>query len=99
LNGSRANRFPVSLSRLVLNSKNNQDKIIVIPSTITNDNRMLVVPKLTVCALKVTETARKRILAAGGKILTFDELSLKCPTGIFFYDKLLHLHKEVNAYC
>lgn len=33
---------------------------------------MLVVPKLTVVALRFTETARKRILAAGGKVLTLD---------------------------
>ena len=34
--------------------------------------RLLNVPKLNVCALRFTETARKRILAAGGKTLTFD---------------------------
>lgn len=28
--------------------------------------RLLTVPKLTVVALRVTETARKRVLAAGG---------------------------------
>jgi len=33
------------------------------------------VPKLTVVALRFTESARKRILAAGGKVLTFDQLA------------------------
>lgn len=34
--------------------------------------RIVNVPKLNVCALRFTETARKRIVAAGGKVLTFD---------------------------
>ena len=34
-----------------------------------------------VCALKVTERARGRILKAGGEILTFDQLALKSPKG------------------
>ena len=41
-------------------------------STITDDKRILEVPKLNVCALRVTESARKRILAAGGSIITLD---------------------------
>jgi large subunit ribosomal protein L18e len=40
-----------------------------------SSSRLLEVPKLTLCALRITETARKRILAAGGKILTFDQLA------------------------
>jgi len=61
------------LSRIVKNvPEAARNQIVVSTSTITNDERLLVVPKLTVCALKVTETARKRILAAGGNILTFD---------------------------
>lgn len=47
----------------------------------TDDLRLLEVPKLTVAALKVTETARARILAAGGKVLTLDQLVLLAPTG------------------
>jgi len=44
--------------------------------------RLLEVPKLTVVALRFTETARKRILAAGGKVLTLDQFAQKNPTGI-----------------
>ena len=33
------------------------------------------------CALRFTEGARTRILKAGGEVLTFDQLALKCPTG------------------
>ena len=31
--------------------------------------------------MKFTETARKRILAAGGEVLTFDQLALIRPKG------------------
>ena len=33
------------------------------------------------CALRVTEKARGRILKAGGEIMTFDQLALKAPKG------------------
>lgn len=36
------------------------------------------------CCLKIAESARKRILAAGGNVLTFDQLALKAPTGNYF---------------
>ena len=44
----------------------------MIVGTVTDDVRPLDVPKLTVAALRVTETARARILKAGGKVLTLD---------------------------
>ncbi|KAL2747680.1 60S ribosomal protein L18 [Vespula maculifrons] len=34
-----------------------------------------------VCALRITEKARGRILKAGGEIITFDQLALRSPTG------------------
>ena len=34
-----------------------------------------------VCALRVTEGARGRILKAGGELMTFDQLALKAPRG------------------
>nr|XP_044992064.1 60S ribosomal protein L18-like [Jaculus jaculus] len=42
---------------------------------------VLEVPKLKVCALRVSSRARSRILKAGGKILTFDQLALESPKG------------------
>lgn len=36
---------------------------------------------LQVCALKVTAGARRRILKAGGKIMTFDQLAMSAPKG------------------
>eukprot|EP00887_Chlorella_sp_A99_P008232 scaffold12.g8232.t1 len=78
---SRTNRPPLSLSKLVAFTKGKEDKIAVLVGTITDDVRLLEVPKLRVCALRVTETARARILKAGGEVLTFDQLALVAPTG------------------
>lgn len=36
---------------------------------------------LQICALRVTEKARARILKAGGEIITFDQLALRAPLG------------------
>eukprot|EP00612_Vaucheria_litorea_P000341 CAMPEP_0171452762 /NCGR_PEP_ID=MMETSP0945-20130129/738_1 /TAXON_ID=109269 /ORGANISM="Vaucheria litorea, Strain CCMP2940" /LENGTH=104 /DNA_ID=CAMNT_0011977489 /DNA_START=276 /DNA_END=590 /DNA_ORIENTATION=- len=54
---------------------------MVVVGTITDDNRCLEIPKIKVCALRFTETARSRIVEAGGECITFDELAIKSPTG------------------
>ena len=56
-------------------------RTVVVVGTITDDNRLLSVPKLTVAALRFTATARARILAAGGEAITLDQLALRAPTG------------------
>ncbi len=53
----------------------------MVVGTVTDDIRLLEVPKLTVAALRFTENARARILKAGGKVLTLDQLVLLAPTG------------------
>merc|ERR1712070_377725 len=58
-----------------------EDKIAVIVGSVTDDVRLLTVPKLTICALRFTATVRARIEKAGGTCLTFDQLALQCPTG------------------
>lgn len=79
---SRINRPPVSLSRLVSNvSEAHKGKTIVVIGTITDDNRLLTVPKLSVAALRFTASARARIEKAGGETLTLDQLALRAPTG------------------
>jgi len=79
---SRINRPPVSLSRLVGNTKKGSEgQTVVVVGTITDDNRLLTVPKLSIAALRFTATARARILAAGGETLTLDQLALRAPTG------------------
>ncbi|OOF92285.1 hypothetical protein ASPCADRAFT_175103 [Aspergillus carbonarius ITEM 5010] len=79
---SRINRPPVSLSRIVSNvSESHKGKTIVVIGTITDDNRLLTVPKMSVAALRFTATARARIEKAGGETLTLDQLALRAPTG------------------
>ncbi|KAJ5122853.1 60S ribosomal protein L18 [Penicillium atrosanguineum] len=79
---SRINRPPVSISRIASNiNEAHKGKTVVVIGTVTDDNRLLVVPKLSVAALRVTATARARIEKAGGEILTMDQLALRAPTG------------------
>jgi large subunit ribosomal protein L18e len=78
---SKVNRPPISISRLVKHLGDKKDRIAVIVGTVTDDIRVLEVPKLTVAALRFTETARARIVKAGGKCLTLDQLVLLAPTG------------------
>uniref|UniRef100_A0A6B2LLC5 Large ribosomal subunit protein uL15/eL18 domain-containing protein n=1 Tax=Arcella intermedia TaxID=1963864 RepID=A0A6B2LLC5_9EUKA len=80
---SRINRPPVSLSKIANNLKKaNNDKLVVaVVGTVTNDERLLEVPKVNVAALRFTSSARARITKAGGRCLTFDQLALERPTG------------------
>ncbi|KAL4806955.1 60S ribosomal protein L18 [Aspergillus unguis] len=79
---SRINRPPVSLSRIATNVTDaHQGKTIVVIGSVTDDNRLLTVPKLSVAALRFTATARARIEKAGGETLTLDQLALRAPTG------------------
>merc|ERR1719231_1989561 len=78
---ARRFRQPLSISKIARQMKTQGKKTAVVVGTVTDDVRFLDVPKLKLCALRVTETARARILAAGGEIITFDQLALRAPTG------------------
>ena len=79
---SKINRPPLSLSKLAkFMSDKGTGKIAAIVGTVTDDSRMFEVPALKVCALRFTETARARIVKAGGECMTFDQLALAAPTG------------------
>merc|ERR1719408_769043 len=80
---SNMNRPPMSIAQLKkhLDKAGGEDKIAVVVGSITDDVRLFDVPKLTVCALRFTETARARIKKAGGECITFDQLALRNPTG------------------
>jgi large subunit ribosomal protein L18e len=56
-------------------------KTIIQVGTVTDDIRLLEVPKLSVAALRFTKGAKERILKAGGEALTLDQLALRAPTG------------------
>ncbi|GBN05532.1 60S ribosomal protein L18, partial [Araneus ventricosus] len=80
---SKINRPPLSLARLVkmLKKPGNENKTAVVVGTVTDDLRLFEVPKIKLCALRITERARARILKAGGTIITFDQLALQAPRG------------------
>ncbi|KAF2487067.1 ribosomal protein L18e/L15P [Neohortaea acidophila] len=84
---SKINRPPISLSKIVSVTANEhsakalEGKIRAIVATVTDDTRLYEVPKMTICALRFTATARARIEKAGGECLTFDQLAMRAPTG------------------
>ncbi|XP_068673228.1 large ribosomal subunit protein eL18-like [Montipora capricornis] len=79
---SRVNRPPLALSRVVRKMKNRgEGKICVVVGAITDDLRIHEIPALKICALRVTDGARARILKAGGEVITFDQLALRAPKG------------------
>lgn len=81
---SRINKPVISLqkvARFMAVKSKDADKIAVIVGSVTNDDRMMGMPKMRICALRVTEKARARIIKAGGEVLTFDQLALLAPTG------------------
>jgi len=55
LNHSRVSRYPMSLSNVAKNMKNNSGKVAVCVCKVLDDERFLEVPKMTVCALAFSE--------------------------------------------
>ncbi|KAK7809799.1 hypothetical protein U0070_008449 [Myodes glareolus] len=80
---SRTNRPPPSLSWMIRKMKlpGRENKTAVVVGMATDDVRILDVPKLKACALRVSSRAQSHILKPGGKILTFDQLALESPKG------------------
>lgn len=81
LHMSKLNQPPIGLHRLSKYMSKKEGKTAVIVGKVTDDVRMLECPKMSVCALAFTETARKRITAAGGECITLDQLALRAPKG------------------
>ncbi|CAK9102029.1 60S ribosomal protein L18 (Fragment) [Durusdinium trenchii] len=77
LNMSGRNRPPLSLSKLIKHMDGKDGKVAVVVGTVTDDKRVYDVPEIKVCALRFTETARARIVKAGGECLTFDTLAMR----------------------
>merc|ERR1712150_391411 len=65
---SRTNKPPIAISKLarLMKKDGREGKTAVIVGAITDDLRVHNIPKMKVCALRVTEKARARILKAGG---------------------------------
>jgi len=58
---SRTMRPPVSLSKMVRHLGSKTGRTVVVVGTVTDDMRILELPKLEVAALRFTEAARARI--------------------------------------
>ena len=72
----------MSVSRIAKNLKGaRKDYTAVVIGTVTDDNRFHDLTKMTVAALRFSETARARITKAGGKCLALDELIMANPKG------------------
>ncbi|KAJ3495293.1 hypothetical protein NLJ89_g10650 [Agrocybe chaxingu] len=69
-----ARRTDASFNKVILH-------LIIQVGTVTDDIRLTTVPKLSIAALRFTQAAKERILAAGGEVLTLDQLALRAPTG------------------
>lgn len=78
---SRTSRPPLSLSRIASLMEKRPGKTAVVVGKVLDDERLLNTPKISVCALDFSKTARVRIEKAGGECLTFDQLATRAPKG------------------
>ncbi|KAH0513634.1 60S ribosomal protein L18 [Microtus ochrogaster] len=68
------------IRKMKLPGQGNKRDMVV--GTVTDDMRILEVPKQKVCALRVSSRVQSHILKAGGKILTFGQLTFESPKGL-----------------
>jgi large subunit ribosomal protein L18e len=78
---TRVQKAPLSIAKLEEHMKGKEAKTAVVVGTVTDDVRLRDMPTLKICALRFTEMARKRITAAGGTCMTFDQLAMEAPKG------------------
>lgn len=77
LAGPRANRREINVGTLEEITK--AGEVLVIPGKILGTGN--IGHKVTVCAYSVSESAAKKIVTAGGKVISFEELAKKHPDG------------------
>jgi large subunit ribosomal protein L18e len=77
LAASRANRREINVMRLAQITK--ADEVVVVPGKILGTGSLD--HKLTVCSFSISETAAKKVIESGGKVMTFDDLINKHPDG------------------
>jgi large subunit ribosomal protein L18e len=77
LAGSRANRREINVRRLDEVTK--AGEVVVIPGKFLGTGNLG--HKITVCAFSVSETAAKKVIESGGRIVSFEDLIRKHPDG------------------
>jgi large subunit ribosomal protein L18e len=75
--GPRANRREINVRRLA--EITTADEVVVVPGKVLGTGTLG--HKLTVCAFSISETAAKKIIESGGKVVTFEDLIYKHPDG------------------
>ena len=77
LAGPRANRREINVRRLAEITK--ADDVVVVPGKVLGTGNLG--HKLTVCAFSISETAAKKIIESGGKLIAFNDLINDYPDG------------------
>jgi large subunit ribosomal protein L18e len=77
LAGPRSNRREINVRRLAEITK--ADEVVVVPGKVLGTGNLG--HKLTVCAFSISETAAKKIVESGGKVMAFDDLINDYPDG------------------
>jgi large subunit ribosomal protein L18e len=77
LSGPRANRREINIGRLAEITK--ADEVVVVPGKVLGTGSLG--HKLTVCAFSISQSAARKIIESGGKVVTFDDLIEKHPDG------------------
>jgi large subunit ribosomal protein L18e len=77
LAGPRANRREINIRRIAGITK--ADEVVVVPGKILGTGSLG--HKLTVCAFSISETAAKKVIESGGRVVTFDDLIRDRPDG------------------
>ncbi len=77
LAGSRANRREINVRRLAEITKG--DEVVIVPGKVLGTGSLG--HKLTICAFSISETAAKKVIESGGRVVTFDDLIKRHPNG------------------
>jgi large subunit ribosomal protein L18e len=73
----RRQRAEVNISKI--NRYTKEGDVVIVPGSVLGAGKLE--HKVTVAAWKVSETARKKIVEAGGEVLTIEELIERNPKG------------------
>lgn len=77
LEGPSANRREINVRRLAEITSPNE--VVAVPGKVLGTGSLG--HKLTVCAFSISETAAKKVIESGGKVMTFDDLIKEHPDG------------------
>ena len=77
ITNSRSNYSEINISKL--DNVTSNDEVIVVPGKVLGTG--IINHKLTICSFSISVTAIKKIISAGGKVITVQELVDKYPNG------------------